>query len=223
MSEAARSVLLLGATGLVGGELLRQLLADPTVGRVVALTRRPLEIGGSVKLSNEIVDFNGLADHADLFAVDQIVCALGTTIKQAGSQDAFRHVDFEIPLAAARLGLEHGAKDFLLVSALGASARSRVFYNRVKGELEDALRTLPFRSLTIARPSLLIGPRPKGRGGEEAGRRLGWLAPGRYRPVRASRVAAALVAAACRPEPGMRIIESNEIQRFPVPASRPRT
>jgi uncharacterized protein YbjT (DUF2867 family) len=217
MSEAARSVLLLGATGLVGAELLRQLLADATVGQIVALTRRPLENAGTTeKLRNEVVDFDRLSNHAGLFAVDQIVCALGTTIKQAGSQDAFRRVDFDIPLAAANLGIEHGAKDFLLVSALGASARSRVFYNRVKGELEDALRTLPFRSITIARPSLLLGDRSEPRVGEEVAKRFGWVAPGRYKPVRASRVAAALVAAARSVTPGMRILESDELQRFRV-------
>lgn len=221
MNDTARSVLVLGATGLVGSEIVRQLLADQTVSRIVAVTRRAFEpVYADHRLRSAVVDLDRLSDIGDAFQVDQIFCALGTTIKQAGSQDAFRHVDFEIPLAAAHLGLDHGVKDFLLVSALGASAKSRVFYNRVKGELEDALRTLPFRSVTIARPSLLIGPRLKRRVGEEVGRRLGWLAPGRYRPVRASRVAAALVAAARRPEPGMRIIESNEIQRFPVPATR---
>lgn len=215
MSDSARSVLLLGATGLVGGEILRQLLADPSVARVVALTRRPLQLADpSGKLHNQIVDFDRLEDHAGLFAVDQIFCALGTTIKQAGSQDAFRRVDQELPLVAAKLGVEHGARDFFLVSALGASARSRVFYNRVKGELEDALRPMPFRSLTIARPSLLIGDRSERRIGEEVGKRFGWIAPGRYKPVRSSRVATALVTAARQPEPGMRIIESDELQRF---------
>jgi len=217
MSESARSVLLLGATGLVGREILRQLLGDSTVARVVALTRRPLEdIALADKLRNEVVDFDRLADHGELFAVDQIFSALGTTIKKAGSQDAFRRVDFEMPLAAATLGVQHGVKDFLLVSALGASAGSRVFYNRVKGELEDALRSLPFRSVTIVRPSLLLGDRADWRIGEEVAKRFGWLAPGRYKPVRASRVAAALVAAAQHPEPGMCIIESDELQRFPA-------
>jgi uncharacterized protein YbjT (DUF2867 family) len=201
----------------VGREIVRQLLADPTVGHIVAVTRRPLaESDADDRFHNAVVDLDRLADIGDAFAVDQIFCALGTTIKQAGSQDAFRHVDLELPLVAARLGLEHGTKDFLLVSALGASAKSRVFYNRVKGELEDALRTMTFRSVTIARPSLLIGPRVNRRVGEEVGRRLGWLAPGKYKPVRASRVAAALVAAARRGQPGLRIIESDEIQKFPV-------
>lgn len=211
MADSERSVLLLGATGLVGGELLRQLLADPTVSEVFALTRRSL--ARVDKLRAEVTDFDRLDDHAEAFDVDQIFCALGTTIKQAGSQDAFRRIDYEIPLAAAKLGAEHGVKDFLLVSALGASAQSRVFYNRVKGDLEDALRRLPYRSLTIARPSLLVGKRAKPRLGEQIGMRFGWLAPGRYRPVRAELVAAVLADAARHPEPGMRIIESDEIQR----------
>jgi uncharacterized protein YbjT (DUF2867 family) len=215
MTDSPRSVLVLGATGLVGGEVVRQLLGDPTVGRVVAATRRSLEgVDHPGKLRSVVVDFERLAANAHVFDVDQIVCALGTTIKQAGSQEAFRHVDYEIPLGAARLGVERGVKDFLLVSALGASADSRVFYNRVKGELEDALRQLPYRSLTIARPSLLVGRRSKRRPGEEVGKRLGWLVPGRYKPIRAARVAAALVAAARDAQPGMRIIESHELQRF---------
>lgn len=217
MSDSARSVLVIGATGLVGKEIVRQLLADSSVSSVTALTRRPIErSAGDEKLRNEVVDFDKLSDHADVFSVDQIFCALGTTIKQAGSQDAFRHIDHDIPLAAATLGAREGVKDFLLVSALGASAASRVFYNRVKGELEDALRTMGFRSLTIARPSLLVGERDHPRLVEQIGARLGWLVPGRYKPVRATRVAAALVDAARRAEPGMHIIESDEIQRVPV-------
>jgi uncharacterized protein YbjT (DUF2867 family) len=216
MSDSARSVLVLGATGLVGKEILRQLLADPTVSRVLALTRRPIDGVRDGKLRTEVVDLEKLSDHASLFSVDQIFCALGTTIKQAGSQEAFRRVDHDIPLAAATLGAREGVKDFLLVSALGASAESRIFYNRVKGELEDALRTLGFRSLTIARPSLLVGEREKPRLGELIGVRLGWLVPGKYKPVRAARVAAALVDAARRAEPGMHIIESDEIQRVPL-------
>ena len=206
--------MVLGATGLVGRECVRLLVDDPSVARVLALTRRPLSDDElSAKLRVEVVDFDRLAALGDLFAVDQIFCALGTTIKQAGSQDAFRRVDFEYALAAAKLGVEHGAQDFLLVSALGASAKSRIFYNRVKGELEDALRTLPYRSVTIVRPSLLLGDRGQFRLGEQVARRIGWLAPSRYKPVKARRVAAALVSAARDPTPGMRIIESNEIAR----------
>lgn len=214
MDSARRSVMLLGATGLVGREILRQLCADPGIGRVVVLVRRLFQAPDDPKLQIEVVDFDALESRAELFAVDQIFCALGTSIKQAGSQSAFRRVDLEYPLIAARLGIEHGATHYLVVTAVGASAASRVFYNRVKGELEDSLRTLSYRSITIARPSLLLGDRQEHRFGEELGRRFGWLAPGRYRPVAASAVARALVLAAREDRPGMRIIESEEIRRL---------
>lgn len=206
--------MLLGATGLVGREILRLLCADPAVDRIVTPVRRSFTAPEDPRLQVEVVDFDALDSHADLFAVDQIFCALGTTIKAAGSQQAFRRVDLEYPLAAARLGVERGATHYLVVTAVGASATSRVFYNRVKGELEDALRTLPYRSVTIARPSLLLGDRDELRFGEELGKRLGWITPGRYRPVAASAVALALVLAAREDRPGMRIIESEDIRRL---------
>lgn len=214
MERARRSVMLLGATGLVGREILRLLCAEPDVDRVVALVRRPIKAADDPKVRIEVVDFDALESRAELFSVGQIFCALGTTIKQAGSQPAFRRVDFEYPLIAARLGVERGASHYLVVTAVGASATSRVFYNRVKGELEDALRTLPYRSVTIARPSLLIGHREEHRFGEELGKRIGWLTPGRYRPVSAEAVALALVLAAREDRPGMRIIESEDIRRL---------
>lgn len=206
--------MLLGGTGLVGREILTLLVADPEVDRIIVPVRRPITAADDPKVRIEIIDFDALASRADLFSVDQIFCALGTTIKQAGSQAAFRRVDLEYPLAAARLGAEHGATHFLVVTAVGASASSRVFYSRVKGELEDALRTLPYRSITIVRPSLLIGERSEHRLGEELGKRFGWLAPGRYRPVSARAVALALVIAAREDLPGMRIIESEDIRRL---------
>ena len=206
--------MVLGATGLVGREIVRLLCADPGVDRIVVLTRRPFVAPDDPKLQMKVVDFDALDSAADSFAVDQIFCALGTTIKQAGSEPAFRRVDLEYPLTAAKLGVEHGARHFLLVSAVGASATSRVFYSRVKGELEDALRTLPYNSITIARPSLLLGDREEHRLGEEVGKRLGWLTPGRYRPVAASAVALSLVLAAREDRPGMHIIESEDIRRL---------
>lgn len=207
-----RSVMLLGATGLVGRECLRLLLADPGVTRIVALTRRPLDDQAAwPKLHVEVVDFEQLALRGELFGVDQIFCALGTTIKKAGSRDAFRRVDFTYPLTAAKLGAERGARHFLLVSSLGASAESRFFYNRVKGQLEDALRTLPYPSVTIVRPSLLVGTREEFRLGEELAKRVGWIAPGKYKPVSARHVAEALVRAAQEDAPGLHILESDDI------------
>ncbi|HEX5515133.1 MAG TPA: NAD(P)H-binding protein [Gammaproteobacteria bacterium] len=216
-NESPRTVLLAGATGLVGSLCLRRLLADAAVGRVVAPTRRPLpetlralDLAG--KLEEHLVDFARLADHAALFAVDQIICALGSTIKKAGSRERFREFDYSYPLQIARLGLQQGAQHFLLVSALGADAHSRIFYNRVKGELEEALLTLPYRSITIVRPSLLLGPRQELRPAEAIGQRLGFLLPERYKPIEATAVAAVLVEVARQDRPGTRILESTDIK-----------
>ena len=206
-----RSVLVVGATGLVGSEVVKQLAADPTVGRVVVVARRVPE-GLPQRVESHAVDFDHLKDHESLFAVDQIICALGTTIKQAGSQAAFRKVDFEYPLTIARLGHKQGARHFLLVSALGANSGSGIFYNRVKGELEDQLRSLGLRSVTIARPSLLLGARKEFRLMERIGMVIGEIVPGRYRPVQAEAVARSLVTAARIDAPGLHIIESEEIR-----------
>lgn len=152
--------------------------------------------------------------HADLLAADALVCALGTTIGQAGSRQRFRAIDHGIPLALARLGLERGLKDFLLVSALGADPRSRVFYNRVKGELEEALATLPLRSLTIVRPSLLLGERRERRLGERLAQRFAFFIPGKYAAIPARDVAAALVRLAKEDAVGKRVVESREMRMW---------
>lgn len=204
--------MVLGATGLVGGQALRLLLDDPAFSRVVVLGRRPLEGFASPKLRQEVVELERMEERAGAFAVDQLLCALGTTIRVAGSQAAFRRVDHDYPVAAARLALAGGASHYLLVSAMGANARSRVFYNRVKGEVEADLRALPFRSVTIARPSLLLGERAKFRLGEEVAKKLGWMIPGKYRPIQARDVAAALVRAAREDLPGVRVIESRALR-----------
>jgi uncharacterized protein YbjT (DUF2867 family) len=215
-ASGSRSVALFGATGLVGGECLKLLAADPAVERVVVPTRRPLPppLLGDVepgRIDERVIDFDDLEAHADVIAVDQIICALGTTIRQAGSKERFRQVDLGYPAEIARLGVAAGARHFLLVSAVGANPRSRIFYSRVKGELEEAVAALPYRSTTIVRPSLLLGDRAEFRLGEELAKRLSFLTPGRYKPVAAAAVAAALVDAARRDRPGHRIIESREI------------
>ena len=216
MVKDEKSALLCGATGLVGRHCLRLLSHSPAFRRVVVLTRRPLppEITREVslgKIEEHVLPFHELEAHSHLFRVDQILCALGTTIKQAGSKEGFRQVDFHFPLSMARLGIQEGANHFLLVSAVGANARSRFFYSRVKGELEDSLLALPYRSTTIVRPSLLLGKRDDFRLGEEMAKRLGFLAPPRYKPVAGETVAADLVRAAEEDLPGTRIIESHKI------------
>lgn len=207
------AIAIFGATGLVGGECLRLMLADPAFPRVTAFVRRAMP-GGHPRLSQRVVDFDNLARSAgELDGVGAIVCALGTTMARAGSRPAFRRVDLDYPREIARLGSERGVRHFLLVSSMGASVRSRFFYSRVKGELEDAVMALPYRAITIARPSLLLGERAEFRPGERLGQMIAPLVPGRWRPVKARDVAAALVAEARAERPGTHILESDEIRR----------
>jgi uncharacterized protein YbjT (DUF2867 family) len=220
MQVEGRIVMVLGATGLVGGELLRQLLGSREVARVVAPGRRLVALPPAVprehaaKLDARVVDFDRLERTAEAFnGVSQIFCALGTTIRQAGSQERFRRVDHDYPVEAARLGLRLGARHFLLVSAIGADAGSRVFYNRVKGEVERDIRSLGYRAVTIVRPSLLLGERGEFRLGEEVAKLVGRLAPRRWAPVHVRDVARVLVDAAERDESGVRVVESGDIPR----------
>lgn len=208
------SILLLGATGLVGRTTLRLLLNDPAFGRVVVLTRRPLPLElrrSGATLEEHIVDFHRLRDYAHLMDVEKVICAIGTTIKKAGSREAFREVDFEYPTIVAERSRAHDARHFLLVSALGADPRSRFFYNRVKGDLEDRLRSLAFPGLTILRPSLLLGDREEFRLGEEVAKKLSMLIPRHYKPIPAAQVALALVNSAKMDISGTEILESGEI------------
>jgi uncharacterized protein YbjT (DUF2867 family) len=208
------STLLCGVTGVVGRALLDQLLADDHFDPVLALARRPLKPGGrSARLRLCTVDFDNLDALADLFRVQQIFWALGSTIKQAGSQERFRAIDYGYAEKVARLGRAAGVQHFLLVSALGAAATSRVFYNRVKGEVEDMIKAMGFRSVTIVRPSILLGPRPEFRLGEAIAKRLFMVAPLKYRAVDVRDVAAVLIEAAKRDAPGVAVIESAQIPR----------
>lgn len=217
------SALLLGATGLVGRECLRLLVAEPACRRVVVVARRappPAELAAKVDV--RLVDFDRLERADPLPPVDAVLCALGTTMRSAGSRNRFREVDLGYPLAVARLARAGGARHFLLVTALGANPRSRIFYYRVKGELEEAIRALGYPSVTIARPSILLGEREEYRLGERVVARLGFLMPRRFEPVTASAVARVLVRAAVEGAPGVRIVESGEIgkQRNRAPFSR---
>ena len=193
-----RTVALAGATGLVGRSILEGLLADPSVRSVHVLARREPGIVHE-RLLSHLGDFAALPP---LPHVDEVYLALGTTIKVAGSQSAFRAVDFDANLAVARAALAAGVRRCGLVSAMGANARSRVFYSRVKGELEEALAQLPFEGLVIARPSMLTGDRealgqpkrPLERVSMVVSKIVGPLIPADYRPIAAAQVAQALLA-----------------------------
>lgn len=213
--SASRTCLLAGATGLVGREILQGLLADPTVRAVHVLARRPLELRHP-RLVLHTVDFTALPA---LPPLDEAYLALGTTLRVAGSRAAFRAVDFDANLAVACAAQVAGARRLGLVSAMGADAHSRVFYSRVKGELEEALAGLGYEGLVIARPSLLAGDRASLGQPERAGERIGlhasrWLrplVPPNYRAIAAADVARALLESVPRAT-GRRILVSGKMQ-----------
>ena len=212
---ANRIVIIAGATGLVGREILSGLLADDTVTEVHSLVRRMPAIRHP-KMTNRVVDFSALPP---LPHADELYLALGTTIKIAGSQEAFRAVDYDANLAVAGAALSAGTRRVGVVSAMGADAGSRVFYSRVKGDMEEALTQMPFERLVIARPSLLVGDReslgqPTRRGEEigfALGNALGFLIPANYRPIEAAAVAMALLAAVPSSK-GKTILSSGSMQ-----------
>lgn len=218
----ARTAVLAGATGLVGSHCFQALLHSPDYARIIVLTRRAgfnhVSIGRPrAQVDSRTVDFDHLSA-AGLAGTDDVFCALGTTIKKAGSQEAFRKVDHDYIVKLARAAADAGAKRFLLVSSVGADPTSRNFYLRVKGETEQAVSALPFTALHIFRPGLLLGPRAEKRTGERIAQALmpaisPFLLGGlrKYRGIAADTVARAMVRAAASPEAGVRVYEYDQI------------
>lgn len=214
-----RSAWLVGATGLVGHALLPLLLESVDYAQVHVLVRRAAPgLPTHPKLATHIVDFGALP--RDLPAADDVYIALGTTIKVAGSQGAFRKVDFDYVVDAARAARAAGARRLAVVSALGADPASRVFYNRVKGAMQDAVAQLGFESVVIAQPSLLVGDREAlgqpTRAGEVWAARLlrpvMGLIPASVRPIEARKVARSLLRTMLADAPGMRVLSSAQMQ-----------
>lgn len=210
----SKTFLILGGTGMVGQQLVSQALASSQVARIIAPTRKNLKPHN--KLSNPIMDYNKLPNSAEWWRADAVLCALGTTIKQAGSKQQFRHVDYQYVMQSAQLARSVGTSCFVLNSSLGADASASNFYLKVKGELERDLSELGFQSLTIIRPSLLdAGQRPEVRLGEQIGlwfsKRLSIIIPKRYLPISTENVAHAMLSAAIEAKPGLHIIESEHL------------
>lgn len=212
-----RKAVVAGATGLVGRELVRLLLKEPAYTEVILIVRRSTGLTHS-KLQEKILHFDELEKtELDLAGAD-VFCALGTTIKKAGTQEAFRQVDYVYPLTLGRMAKEQGAKQFLIISSMGANALSRMFYSRVKGEVEEALGELGLPALHIFRPSLLLGNREEFRLGERFGSALSskllplFSGPLRkYRPIEAAGVARAMCLTAQGDRSGVHVYESDEI------------
>jgi uncharacterized protein YbjT (DUF2867 family) len=206
-------LMLVGATGLVGQAVLQQALTDNRVSQVVAPTRRALS--PHPRLLNPQPDFDHLPPHAPWWAVDAVVCALGTTIGVAGSQAAFYKVDHDYPLRVAELAQQAGAQAYTLNSALGADPQSRVFYSRTKGELERDLQALNYASLTLVRPGLIGGERTQRQPAEQVAVRVSqWLRPvlpARYRVVPAERIAHHLLQSVLQARPDVQLLMPEQL------------
>lgn len=218
----AKRAILAGATGLVGNELLKLLNDDPRYDEVIVPGRHAPAIS-SPKIRFEKVDFNRLNVYATLFEnVQDVFCCLGTTMKKAGSKDAFRKVDYGYVTALGNMANESDScEHFVVISAVGVSADSSVFYNQVKGEMEKALMSLQLKSLDIFRPSILMGDRDEFRLGERIGI---WIARAisplffgkmrKYKPMRAENLARAMIEAANDKQQGVMRYEFDEIMKL---------
>lgn len=215
-----RTAILLGASGLVGGYCLKALSESAAWDSVVVLNRRDLPLPAGSRVMQKVVDLRNLSA-ADFAGASDVFCATGSTMRKAGSQEEFRRIDYEMPLNAARAALEAGARQFVLVSSVGAKAGSKSFYLRTKGELERDLSKLGFEGLHIMRPGLLLGHRQEFRPGEHIATRFApvlaltlWGALRRYRPIPAETVGRAMAGVAREGRSGTHVYEYREIMRL---------
>lgn len=217
MTTASKTALIAGASGLVGNFCLELLLQSKRYAKVISIGRRQLAIQHP-KLQQLIVDFDKLENYKQSLIADDIYCCLGTTIKEAGSQDNFYKVDFTYAVKLASLTALNSGSQFLVVSALGADAQATIFYSRVKGQMEQAIQALPFKGIHIFQPSLLLGNRQKKRLGERIAQiimpKLNFLLLGplrRYRPVPAKSVAQAMLYTARQDGAGVQVHDPEKI------------
>ena len=212
-----KTALIAGSTGLIGSQLLQLLLDSDRYNHVIALTRQDLPLQHS-KLTQLKIDFSKLGESLDDFAADDIYCCLGTTMAKAGTKENFYQVDFYYPLLLAKSWKQRGAKQYMLVSALGADKNSSIYYNQVKGEIEEAVTKEHFEATHIFRPSLLLGDRSEQRTGEDAARIFykifGFLIPKKYKAINSANVARAMLHFASQEQIGTHIHESKDLQQF---------
>lgn len=220
ISVGKKTAVLVGATGLVGGHLLNYLLSSPSYSKVVVLGRKKLDVS-SDKLIQHKINFDKYGSYAPLVKGDDLFIALGTTMAKAGSREAFRKVDYTYVLNISRAASDNGVNQLLVVSSVGANPDALVYYTRVKGEIEEALKKLKFWSIHIFRPSILLGERPESRAGESIakviGKGLDFVLGGlltKYKPVDAETVAKAMAVKAQELSSGIHIYPSHWIQKL---------
>ncbi len=215
-----KTAILLGASGLVGSFLLNRLIESDAYSKIIIFVRSSLNINHP-KLKEYVVDFDDTASYEELVKGDDLFCCLGTTIDKAGSQEAFRKVDYEYPVSFAQIAVKNGVKQYLLVSSIGADSGSSIFYLRTKGECEEGILRSGIASASVFRPASLSGNRKEFRLGERLSlpilKLFSFLLVGKlrkYRPIEAAQVAKAMCEVAQHPKAGFTIYESDEIQRI---------
>jgi uncharacterized protein YbjT (DUF2867 family) len=215
-----KTALIIGSTGLIGSQLLEILLESADYDKVIAFVKR--DTGKThAKLTQHIIDFDKPESYQNLVVGDDFFCTIGTTIKNAGSKEAFRKVDFGYPQQFAAFALKNDVKQFLIISSLGADKAAGNFYLKTKGEIEDYLKQSSFTSVSIVRPSLLLGDRKEFRLGEKIGaffmKTFSFVFSGglkKYKPIESETVAKALFRIAQKNKKGFSIYESDEIQQI---------
>jgi uncharacterized protein YbjT (DUF2867 family) len=211
-----KTALIAGATGLIGQQLLQLLIESPLYEKVIAITRN--DLASHPKLVQIKMEFGNITEKSGVLKADDVFCCLGTTMAKAGSKEKFRQVDFYYPYLLAKTTHAAGARQYLIVSSLGANKTSSIFYNEVKGEVEEAVASVGFEAVHIFRPSLLLGPRTEKRSGEDTAklfyRIFGFLIPEKYKAISSTKVANAMVHFATQDKKGTFIHESSELQRF---------
>ena len=215
-----KTALIIGSTGLIGSELLNLLLDSNDYLKVITFVKRDTGIKHP-KLTQHIIDFDKPETYKELIVGDDFFCTIGTTIKKAGSKEAFRKVDFGYPKQFAAFALQNKVKNYLIISSLGANAKSGNFYLKTKGEIQDFLKDCDFESVAVLQPSLLLGNRTEFRLGEKVGaffmKTLSFLFVGnlkKYKPIESKTVAKALLKIAQTNNKGFKIYESDAIQKI---------
>jgi uncharacterized protein YbjT (DUF2867 family) len=226
MEIIKKTAIVVGATGLIGSKLVQQLLNDEDYSHIKVLVRRALPSSNPKLVNIVLADFDQMESVAEHLAADVAFCALGTTSKQAGSKAAFQKVDLDYVTNFARLTKQAGSKQFVLISSIGTVPNSAVFYVQTKYKAEQVVRALGFESLSILRPSLLLGPRKEARLGEKVGEALAFLlsplmfipALGKYKPIHVEIVARAMRALAAIGLHGTDIVENDRIHKLGKPS-----
>ena len=212
-----KTALIAGASGLTGSYLLKLLLENEAYSEVKVLVRKSLNIEHPL-LQEIVYDYEN--PDPSVIKADHIYCCLGTTMKKAGSKETFRKVDYEYPLQIAQAAHQNGAEKCALVSAMGANSKSMFFYNKVKGQLEEALKEIPYEATHIFHPSILLGPRKEFRFGEELGKILmkafKFFLPANMKPIHVSQVAACMDDYMNGEERGIHVIPSGQMQKYPI-------